>query len=194
MLHIFGVGEDLGEQFKTEGDGMKEYQVGAYVMHETAGVCQVTEISERALQGKGSEKMYYSLEPVFQRGSCVITPVEAATGKARIRDVKPREEIEGIMANLTDIPVIEETDDHLRAERIKEEVARFEPSALACVVKTAFLRKEFRIANGKKVMSADEKILQSVGKKLFQEMAFALEIKPDAAEQMFYDGLKEIHV
>ncbi len=163
-------------------------------MHENAGVCQVTEISELALQGKGSEKLYYSLEPVFQRGSNVVTPVEATTGKARIRDVKPREEIESIMAHLEDLPTIEESDDHLRAERVKEEVSRFEPEALAGVVKTAYLRKEYRLANGKKVMSADEKILQSVGKKLFQEMAFALEIQPGDAENMFYDGLKDIHV
>ena len=34
------------------------YKVGDYIMHETSGVCQVKEISEKALHGKGSERMY----------------------------------------------------------------------------------------------------------------------------------------
>ena len=46
-------------------------------MHENSGVCQVTEISEMALTGKGSEQLYYSLTPVFQKGSKIFTPVEA---------------------------------------------------------------------------------------------------------------------
>jgi CarD family transcriptional regulator len=46
-----------------------------------------------------------------------------------------------------------------------------------------------RIASGKKVMSSDEKILQSAGKKLFQEMAFALDEEPTQIEDAFFEGL-----
>ena len=43
---------------------MSDYQVGDYLMHEGSGVCQVADISEKALQGKGSEKMYYSSDNI----------------------------------------------------------------------------------------------------------------------------------
>lgn len=169
---------------------MKQYEVGDYVMHENAGVCQVAAIEERALQGKGSEKLYYSLEPVFQDGSQVITPVDAGTGKIRIRDVKSKEEMEAILSELELLDVIEEKDDRVRAERVKEEIALFDPRPLAGVVKTAYLRKAQRIRDGKRVMSADEKILQTAGKKLFQEMAFVLHLEMSEVEDTFYEGLR----
>ena len=156
-------------------------------MHESAGVCQVAGIQEMALQGKGSEKLYYSLKPVYTNGSHVITPVDAVEGtKIRIRDVKSAEEIEDLMEHLDDVQVIH---DRVRQELFKEEIARFDPKSLAGVVKTAYLRKMGRIASGKKVMSSDEKVLQSAGKKLFQEMAFALHEEPTEIEDAFYEGL-----
>lgn len=159
-------------------------------MHEGSGVCMVSDIKEMALSGKGTEKMYYSLTPVFTNGSSVITPVDSATtGKVRIRDIKEKEEIEGIISSLPTLPVIEEPDDKKRAECVKEEISKFDPVALASVVKTAYLRKKMRLANGKKVMSVDEKILQSVGKKLFQEMAFVLHEDLSKVESDFYSVL-----
>lgn len=161
-------------------------------MHESAGVCQVAAIQELALQGKGSEKLYYSLKPVYSNGSHVITPVDAVEGaKIRIRDVKSAEEIEDLMDHLEEIDVIREKNDRVRQERFKEEMAHFDPKSLAGVVKTAYLRKEMRIASGKKVMSSDEKILQTAGRKLFQEMAFAMDEDLNEVEQAFYDGLSD---
>ena len=159
-------------------------------MHESAGVCQVAAIQELALQGKGSEKLYYSLKPIYSNGSHVITPVDAVEGtKIRIRDVKSAEEMEELMEHLDDIEVIHEKNDRVRQERFKEEIAHFDPKALAGVVKTAYLRKMGRIASGKKVMSSDEKILQTAGKKLFQEMAFAMDEDLHQVEDSFYEGL-----
>jgi CarD family transcriptional regulator len=169
---------------------MKHYEIGEYLMHESAGVCQVAGIQEMALQGKGSEKLYYSLKPVYTNGSHVITPVDAVEGtKIRIRDVKSAEEIEDLMEHLDDVEVIHEKNDRVRQELFKEQIALFDPRSLAGVVKTAYLRKMGRIASGKEVMSSDEKILQSAGKKLFQEMAFALDEEPTQIEDAFFEGL-----
>ena len=158
-------------------------------MHESAGVCRVLAIEEMALQGRGSEKLYYSLEPVFQSGSHVITPVEGA--KVRIRDVKSQKEIENLLSSLDEIEFIDENNDRARAERFKEEIAYFDPRPLAGVVKTAYLRKHIRIASGKKVMSSDEKVLQNVWKKLFEEMAFALNTDMDSASDRFFSALED---
>ena len=73
-------------------------------MHENSGVCQVTEISEMALAGKGSEQMYYSLVPVFQKGSKIFTPVDA---KVRIRDVKTKTEMKKLLDDAPNIEIID---------------------------------------------------------------------------------------
>ena len=147
---------------------MSEYQVGDYLMHEGSGVCQVAEISEKALQGKGSEKMYYSLEPVFQKGAQVLTPVSS---KLRIRDVKSQEEMQNLLDRVLELPVIPEQNIRTLGDIFKEKISEFDPVPLATVVKTVYLREQMRMASGKKAMSSDEKVMATAGRKLFEEMA-----------------------
>lgn len=166
---------------------MKKYEIGDYLMHESSGVCQVADIGEMALSGRGTEKMYYSLSPVFQTGSQVITPMDGA--RVRMRDVKSKEEMEELLESAQDLEVIWEDNDRARADKFKEHIAMFEPVELARVVKTVHIRKQMRLLAGKKVMSSDEKILQIAGKKLFEEMAFAMNEDVAEIEKKFYKGL-----
>ena len=166
---------------------MSEYQVGDYLMHEGSGVCQVAEISEKALQGKGSEQMYYSLEPVFQKGAQVLTPVSS---KLRIRDVKSQEEMQNLLDRVLELPVIPEQNIRTLGDIFKEKISEFDPVPLATVVKTVYLREQMRMASGKKAMSSDEKVMATAGRKLFEEMAFALGKDMESVREKFFANLK----
>lgn len=166
---------------------MTDYQVGDYLMHEGSGVCQVAEISEKALQGKGSEKLYYSLEPVFQKGAQVLTPVAS---KLRIRDVKSQEEMQNLLDRVLELPVIPEQNIRTLGDIFKEKISEFDPVPLATVVKTVYLREQMRMASGKKAMSSDEKVMATAGRKLFEEMAFALGKDMDSVRETFFTNLK----
>lgn len=152
-------------------------------MHENTGVCQVTEISEMAPAGKGSEQLYYFLEPVFQKSSKIFTPVDA---KVRIRDVSSKADMTELLNSADDIEIVEEEDNKVRQEIFKEMLDAFDPHILARVVKTVYIRKQRRIADGKKVMSSDERMLQIAGKKLFEEMAFSLGLEKEKVEAEFF--------
>ncbi len=165
---------------------MKEYKVGDYLVHESSGVCKVCEIKEQALQGKGSEKLYYSLEPVFSRGSHILTPVDT---KVRIRDVTSVAEFDALLDRVPSMEVIVEENSRVRAEIYKAQISLFDNDALARVLKTVYLRKVQRLASGKKVMSSDEKVMQIAGKKLFEEMAFARKCEVAEVEDMFFERL-----
>ncbi|MBO6214486.1 MAG: CarD family transcriptional regulator [Lachnospiraceae bacterium] len=160
-----------------------KYSVGDYLMHENSGVCEVVEISEKALAGRGSEQLYYSLVPVFQKSSKVFTPVEA---KVRIRDVKSKKDMQALLEQVPEIEIVEEENNKIRAEIFKEMIDSFDPTVLAKVVKTVYIRKKRRIAAGKKVMSSDERVMQVAGKKLFEEMAFALQKGREEVEAAFF--------
>ena len=165
---------------------MKKYEVGDFMVHETSGVCQVVEISEQALQGRGSEKLYYSLEPVFSKRTRLTTPVDT---KVRIRDVIGAEGFEALLDKLPELPVLEEENARARTELFKEEIAKFDIEALASVLKTVYLRREMRLAQGKKVMAGDEKIMVLAAKKLFEEMAFSMDCPVEEIEERFYAKL-----
>lgn len=167
---------------------MKQYQVGDYLVFERAGVCQVDEISEKALMGKGSEKMYYSLHPVFEKDSRFLTPVNS---KVRMRDLQTPEEIDRLFDRLPEIEFIDEKNPRAISEIFKKKIAEFTPDSLASVVKTIYLRQQMRMAAGKKAMLSDEKIMNSAGRKLFEEIAFVRRCEPAAAEKAFYDRLTD---
>lgn len=162
---------------------MKEYEVGDCLVHETNGVCKVVEIKEMALSGRGSERLYYILAPVYSTKSQVVTPVQS--DKARLRDIRPKEELEKLYDIVPELDVIEVDNDRKRTEAYKERVACFEPLELARVVKTVYSRRLSRLKEGKKVMAQDEKMLEIAGRKLFEEMAFSFQEDVDGVRDKF---------
>ena len=98
---------------------MKTYKVGEYLIHERSGVCQVAEIVEKALQGKGTEKLYYSLQPIYENSSHILTPVDS---KVRIRNVKSKLEMEQLLEQLPDLEFIDESNPRVIAEKFKEKI------------------------------------------------------------------------
>ena len=157
-------------------------------MHDTSGVCQITDISEMALQGKGSEKLYYLMSPIFQTSSRIFTPVDQAQ---RIRNVSSRADMEQLIDHVPDLEIVEEENNKVRTELFRDMMNQFDPTVLATVVKTVYIRKQRRIAAGKKVMSSDEKVMAVAGKKLFEEMAFALQEERSHVEEMFFGRLTD---
>ena len=163
---------------------VQKYEVGDYVMHESAGVCKVASIEECALQGKGSEKLYYKLLPVYHTDGQITTPVEDKNH--RIRDVKTSEEMQSILDHVDELTVVEERNERTRQEKIKAQIALFDPKPLAGVVKTVYLSKKKRLSEGKKAMSVDERILQQAGARLFEEMAFAMKSDLASVQKNFF--------
>ena len=69
-------------------------------------------------------------------------------------------------------------------------MGEFTPESMARVVKTVLLRKWARTAAGKKVMALDEKTLSVAGRKLYEEMAFAMGKDMAYAQSLFEEAVK----
>ena len=165
------------------------YKVGDYLVHENSSVCQITEITDMELAGRGSMKTYYVMNPVFKQGAQVFTPVEGAF--AKIRPVSSASEINELLDRLDKLEVIVENNERVRAEKLKGIMAQFTTDSLAMVVRTALLRKWLRIQEGKKVMASDEKILATAGRKLYEEMAFATSTTVEDCQSLFEQKVRE---
>ena len=165
-----------------------EYQVGDFLVHEGSGVCQIEDIDDMELMGKGSRKTYYCMAPVFKEGAKVFTPITGSTVK--LRPVAEEARFNYILDNIDEIECIKEPNDRMLQEKFKEVMSEFTPEALARVVKTVLLRKWQRLESGKKVMALDEKTLSVAGRKLYEEMAFAMHKDIPYAQHLFEDALK----
>lgn len=159
------------------------------MVHEGSGVCQITDIDDMELMGKGSKKTYYCMSPVFKAGAKVFTPIDGST--ARLRPVASADEFKNIIDSIDSIELIDEPNDRVRQEKFKEIIAEFTPQALAQVVKTVLIRKWARIASGKKVMAQDEKVLAVAGRKLYEEMAFSFDMELAEVQKMFEEKVSE---
>lgn len=165
------------------------YKVGDFVVHESSGVCKITDISDMELMGKGSMKTYYTMVPVYKTTAQVFVPLEGAM--IRLRDVSSENEIKGLFDGIADIDVIAEPNDRVRVELFKDTMNKFTLEDLASVVKTALLRKWIRMASGKKVMASDEKVLAIAGKKLYEEIAFTLSEDVLEIQNRFEEAVRE---
>ena len=166
-----------------------EYKAGEYLVHETSGVCQISDIEDMELMGKGSLKTYYIMTPVFKPTAKVFTPVSGSS--IRLRPVASRQRFKDIIEGIGSIEIINESNDRLRQERFKELLAEFTPEALAILVKTVLIRMWARAESGKKTMASDEKSLAVAGKKLYEEMAFSMNMDIADVQSMFEEKVKE---
>ena len=94
--------------------------------------------------------------------------------------------MQSILDHVDELTVVEERNERTRQEKIKAQIALFDPKPLAGVVKTVYLRKKKRLSEGKKAMSVDERILQQAGARLFEEMAFAMKSDLASVQKNFF--------
>lgn len=168
---------------------MRKYNIGDYIMHESVGICKVNDI--KLLSNRDNEeKEYYELLSIYQKGSKVTTPVENNDG--RIRDIKSEEEINDIFKELPELEIISIKNNRAFGETVKSIVSEFEPLGLARILKTVYERKKHRLKEGKKTMSQDERILQTIGERLFEEMSFVLKKDKEDVRNMFFKEIDEI--
>ena len=90
------------------------FQPGDLVVYGSDGVCRVESVGPLALSGLKSEKLYYTLTPLYQQGK-VFAPVE---GKVFIRPILTREEAEELIRSF---PEIREDDLRDRSTRLRGE-------------------------------------------------------------------------
>lgn len=156
------------------------FRVGDYVVYGMNGVCRVEAIGPMSLVGVDQDKDYYTLEPVYTKGSRVFTPVD--NQKVIIREVADREEILALIDEISEIDVIDGVDDKRRELAYKEAIRSCDCREWIRVVNTVKKRKEERLAMGKKMSACDERYLKIAQDHLFGEFAIGLEIEKDEVE------------
>ena len=157
------------------------FEKGEYVVYGTKGVCQVEDITHVDMPGADKERLYYVLCPVHNTSGKIFSPID--NQKIVMRKVISEDEAKELIA---EIPSIEE----LWISNEKEREAKYKEAVLSCdykdwvgVMQTLYIRKQRRIAQGKKVTALDEKYLHLVENELYDELSIALHIPANQMER-----------
>ena len=131
---------------------------------------------------------------------------EYDAAKDEQRDIEARiEELEKILKNaevfveeadqlIEDMPKIEQLwvpDDRQREARYKEAMNTCDYRAWVSIVKTLYIRKQERTAQGKKITALDERYMRTAENELYSELSLTLGIPKDEMEQYIRERLTQ---
>ncbi len=171
------------------------FEIGDYIIYGNNGICSVVEIGPINLGGpmNKDEKLYYTLEPVYEMGSKFYTPV--GNEKVLMRKAMSKEEALELIENIPDIGFDPDLTDKEREAKIKDALIKsIDPEEWIKVVKALYYRKEERKLDGKKMTSTDEKFLNEAEEFLFGEIAISLDKSREEVEDLVLNRIKEANI
>lgn len=168
------------------------FEINDYVVYGGSGVCKVNKIGTIDISGIDKDKLYYTLEPVYSKGSLVYTPVDNT--KAIMRRILSKEEARKLIDEIPNIEIITAADDKEYEAVFKEIMKKQECREWIQIIKTLYLRKQNRIAQGKKTTNTDEKYLHLAEDRLYGELAIPLEMPKDQVEDFIVARVESLEI
>lgn len=166
------------------------FQLDDYIIYGGNGVCRVLGIGIPTINGADKERQYYRLQPIYENESIIYTPVD--NEKVIMRKVISKEETNELINNMPSIEILYFDDDKMREEKYKEVMRTYDCKELIKIIKTSYLRKEERLAEGKKNTATDDKYLKIAEECLYGELAVSLSIPKEQVEDFIVKRLKNI--
>ncbi len=165
------------------------YGIGDLIIYGGEGVCRVEAVGPLALSDMKSDKLYYTLQPLYRTGT-VFAPVE---GKVFTRPVISRAEAEGLVRSIPDIREerLEGRSLRLAGEHYQKLLDSHDCADLVQLIKTIYVKQQTAQAAGRKGGQVDERYRKRAEDTLYGELAVALDIPKEDVEGYIRQRLEE---
>lgn len=157
------------------------FEVGEFIMCGGHGVCRVSAITGNPIDKLDKKRKYYILEPVFEKGSTIYTPVD--NEKVVMRRIMSKKDAKALISEIPEIETVWIQEEKTREQMYKEAIKTYDCHSLVRIIKTLYLRRKDRVQQGKKVLSSDEHYLKKAEELLYSEMSLALSIPREKVEK-----------
>lgn len=165
------------------------FNIGEYIVYGNRGVCEVVDVGNMSMSSMDKDKLYYTLIPIYARGSKIYSPVDNT--KVVIRPVISHDEALELIDNMPEIGFVETVDEKKREIVYKEAIRTAKCEELIKVIKTLHRRREIRLAGGKKFTAVDERYFNAARDCLYGELAVALDIDVDEVEDYIQHRIED---
>ena len=91
------------------------FEVGEYIIYGNIGVCKVLEVKKMAPPGTKTDKLYYELEPAYDKGRRVYTPV--SNEKVLMRKIVTAKEADELIHRVKEIDTLQIRDAGRKVQR-----------------------------------------------------------------------------
>ncbi len=150
------------------------YEKGDYVVYGQNGICQVQDVTELQMPGTEKSRSYYVLIPKINESNTIYIPVD--NDKLTIRKILTVEEAKQLRGEIAQLEPLEISTEKMRELAYKTAFRSCDCRLWARLVKTIYLRRQERQAQGRRMTSTDERYLHQAEECLYQELALVLEL------------------
>ncbi len=150
------------------------FQVNDYIIYGESGVCLIADITTPPISGVDKSKNYYILHPYYSSGKTIYTPVD--NDKVSMRKILTKQEAWDLINKIPYIETIWIENEKSREDVYKKAMRTYVCEAWVRIIKTLYLRKEERKADGKVVTATDERYFKAAENYLYGELSLSLGI------------------
>ena len=170
--------------------GERMFEIGELIIYGGNGVCRVEKIGpiDTGMGTKG--RMYYTLNPLKNKDSRIFTPVD--NEKVIMRPTMTKEDALALIDQIQNVETLWIGDERRRETEYKEAVRKCDCREYVKIIKTIYLRKEARLADGKKVTAVDERYYAIAEENLYGELAVALGMDKAETKTFVEKRVKEL--
>lgn len=155
----------------------KRFEIGDVIIYGNSGVCRITDCGKLDSMCADKNTLYYTIEPCYSSSTKIYTPV--GNDKVIMRRIVTKEEALHLIDEIKSIENLWITDEKKREQEYKDTIKKCDCRELVRIIKTIYLRKQSRLAEGKKVTASDEKYFKIAEDSLYGELAVSLDMNKD---------------
>lgn len=167
------------------------FKVNDYIIYGGNGVCKVLDIGIPDLNLPNKNRQYYTLQQVYGCKNTIYTPVD--NENILMRKVISKKEATDLINNILSTEILCADDDKMLEDKYKEIMHKCKCKDWIKVIKTLNLRKEERLAEGKKISIKDEKYLQMAEEFLNGELAIALNMNKEQVKDYIVEQVDNMN-
>lgn len=165
------------------------FEIGEYIVYGVKGVCQVEDITHIDIAGADKNRLYYVLTPIGESSGKIYAPTD--NQKVMMRRIISKEEADRLIEELPQIEMLWVPNDKQREAKYKEALSTCDYRAWVSIVKTLYVRKQERVAQGKKVTALDERYMRTAENELYSELSLTLGIPKTEMENYIKERLAQ---
>lgn len=158
------------------------FQVNDYIIYGESGVCLIVAITTPPISGVDKDKNYYVLHPCNTLGKTIYTPID--NDKVSMRKILTKLEAEKVINRIPFLDSIWIENEKFREGIYKKEMRTYTCEAWIKIIKTLYLRKAERKAEGKVLTATDEKYSKAAESFLYKELSLSLDITLEEAKTL----------
>lgn len=165
------------------------FSIGDAIIYGTHGVCIISDVAEMKFVGDKME--YYVLCPVHDANSKIYAPTHNEAVNAKMRKVLTREEVDGLIEELSDSETGWISNDDVRRDFCEEVIRSGDRAELMKLIEMLYLKQKDPRSKKKHFHVADEKALREAESLLHDEFSYVLGISQSEVPGYIMSRLKK---